>query len=109
MNFLPSDFESVPCDLCGADAPEVRYRKNGFTIVQCAKCGMVYTNPRLKGENCDLCANNTFGRGYSEGAPVAPAPAAHATGGMQLPVGADFERLVQAVTDQVMKSLAKAG
>lgn len=50
MNFLPSDFESVPCDLCGADAPTVRYHKNGFTIVQCSRCGMVYTNPRLKGQ-----------------------------------------------------------
>jgi 2-polyprenyl-3-methyl-5-hydroxy-6-metoxy-1,4-benzoquinol methylase len=50
VNFLPSDFEQVSCDLCGADAPKVRYRKNGFTIVQCSKCGMVYTNPRLKGE-----------------------------------------------------------
>ncbi|MFI5201786.1 MAG: class I SAM-dependent methyltransferase [Candidatus Kapaibacterium sp.] len=49
MNFLPSDFETNPCDLCGANAPRVRYEKRGFTIVQCSRCGMVYTNPRLKG------------------------------------------------------------
>ncbi|HET6400112.1 MAG TPA: class I SAM-dependent methyltransferase [Candidatus Kapabacteria bacterium] len=49
MNFQPSDFETVSCDLCGADAAQIRYKKRGFTIVQCSRCGMVYTNPRLKG------------------------------------------------------------
>jgi L-fuculose-phosphate aldolase len=67
-----------------------------------------YDDPRFQTENCDLCSNNTFGRGYVEGvsAPKAtPAPAAAAAA---LPPGVDFEKLVQAVTDQVMKSLAKA-
>jgi 2-polyprenyl-3-methyl-5-hydroxy-6-metoxy-1,4-benzoquinol methylase len=50
MQFQPSDFESLPCDLCGADAPVQRYEKRGFTIVECPRCHMVYTNPRLKGE-----------------------------------------------------------
>ena len=49
MNFQPSDFEKVPCDLCGADDTTLRYSKRGFSIVQCNKCGMVYTNPRLTG------------------------------------------------------------
>jgi 2-polyprenyl-3-methyl-5-hydroxy-6-metoxy-1,4-benzoquinol methylase len=49
MNFQPSDFEKVPCDLCGADDAALRYTKRGFSIVQCNKCGMVYTNPRLTG------------------------------------------------------------
>ena len=47
--FQPSDFESLPCDFCGADEPQLRYTKRGFSIVECKKCGMVYTNPRLKG------------------------------------------------------------
>ncbi len=64
MNFLPSDFESVPCDLCGADAPEVRYRKNGFTIVECTKCGMVYTNPRLKGEKIGELYDADYFKGH---------------------------------------------
>ncbi len=64
MNFLPSDFESVPCDLCGADAPEVRYRKNGFTIVECSKCGMVYTNPRLKGEKIGELYDADYFKGH---------------------------------------------
>ncbi len=65
-----------------------------------------YDDPRFQGENCDLCSNNTFGRGYSEAAP-APAPKTEPAAAA-LPPGIDFERLVQAVTDQVMKSLAKA-
>ncbi|MDP4199491.1 MAG: class I SAM-dependent methyltransferase [Bacteroidota bacterium] len=49
MDFQPADFESLSCDLCGADAPRLRYEKRGFRIVECSRCGMVYTNPRLKG------------------------------------------------------------
>jgi L-fuculose-phosphate aldolase len=61
-----------------------------------------------RGGDCDLCANNTFGRGYSEpaaaacvcpsenGKPAAKAKAAEL----------DMEKLVQAITDQVMASLA---
>ncbi len=47
MSFSQSDFESLPCDLCGADLTEKRYEKRGFSIVECKKCGMIYTNPRL--------------------------------------------------------------
>lgn len=50
MQFQPTDFEHHACDLCGADEPIVRYKKNGFTIVQCSKCGMAYTDPRLTGQ-----------------------------------------------------------
>ncbi len=50
MNFQPSDFEAVACDLCGKDTPIKRYEKRGFNIVECSNCQMVYTNPRLKGE-----------------------------------------------------------
>jgi 2-polyprenyl-3-methyl-5-hydroxy-6-metoxy-1,4-benzoquinol methylase len=50
MNFQPSDFEAVACDLCGKDTPIKRYEKRGFNIVECSNCHMVYTNPRLKGE-----------------------------------------------------------
>ena len=52
-----------------------------------------------EGENCDLCANATFGRGYVE--PVAPAPSrnGHAAGAN------DMDELVRLVTDQVMAAL----
>ncbi len=64
MTFLPTDFESVPCDLCGADAPNVRYRKNGFTIVECSRCGMVYTNPRLKSEKIGELYDADYFKGH---------------------------------------------
>jgi 2-polyprenyl-3-methyl-5-hydroxy-6-metoxy-1,4-benzoquinol methylase len=47
MHFSPDDFEAVPCDFCDCDAAIKRFTKRGFNIVQCRKCGMVYTNPRL--------------------------------------------------------------
>lgn len=48
MNFQPTDFEYVRCDFCGADDTTKRYEKRGFDIVQCNRCGLIYTNPRLK-------------------------------------------------------------
>jgi 2-polyprenyl-3-methyl-5-hydroxy-6-metoxy-1,4-benzoquinol methylase len=68
MTFQPEDFESHPCDLCGADNATERYTKRGFSIVQCNNCGMVYTNPRLNlakiGELYD--ANYFQGHGFDE-------------------------------------------
>jgi L-fuculose-phosphate aldolase len=60
-----------------------------------------YDDLRLReGENCDLCANATFGRGYEEAAPPPPPTNGKA--------GPDVERLVKLVTDQVMAALAGA-
>jgi L-fuculose-phosphate aldolase len=63
--------------------------------------------------NCDLCANDDFGRGYEEPAPKsATACAVHGhTGspganGQARPANDDLEKLVQAITDQVMANLA---
>ncbi len=60
-----------------------------------------YDDLRLQdGENCDLCANATFGRGYVESAAsVAPARNGSATGAN------DMDELVRLVTDQVMAAL----
>jgi L-fuculose-phosphate aldolase len=56
-----------------------------------------YDDLRLReGENCDLCANATFGRGYVEPA-TAAAPARNGGDGM--------DDLVRLVTDQVMAAL----
>jgi FkbM family methyltransferase len=48
------DIESVPCDLCGADAPEPWFETRDtllklpyvFSIVRCQRCGLAYLNPR---------------------------------------------------------------
>jgi L-fuculose-phosphate aldolase len=73
-----------------------------------------YNDPRLRGENCDLCGNSVFDRGYSEFAPQPraflrqeenPQPAVN---GQPDPAN-DLEGLVQLVTEQVMAALAKTG
>ena len=64
MNFSSSDFESLPCDFCGQDKPIKRYEKRGFNIVQCANCGMAYTNPRLKGEKINELYDADYFQGH---------------------------------------------
>jgi 2-polyprenyl-3-methyl-5-hydroxy-6-metoxy-1,4-benzoquinol methylase len=43
--------QHVRCNLCGADDTRFRFHKNNLTIVQCRRCGLVYTNPRLPKEH----------------------------------------------------------
>jgi len=38
--------EAVACDLCGADDSTFLAAKNGFRLVRCRKCSLVYVNPR---------------------------------------------------------------
>ena len=70
-----------------------------------------YSDPRFKNENCDLCGNSVFDRGYSEFTPEphafkreetqekAPSSNGHAA------TAPDLEKLVKAITDQVMATL----
>jgi L-fuculose-phosphate aldolase len=78
-----------------------------------------YGDPRLENENCDMCANNLINRGYTE---FAVPHAFKREGGQACKLGngqagsddaqashvPDLEGLVQAITDQVMASLARA-
>jgi L-fuculose-phosphate aldolase len=65
-----------------------------------------------RGENCDLCGNNTFGRGFSEAEDACTCktesesarPGANGNQGKE----PDMDRLVQMVTDQVMAALAQS-
>ncbi len=50
MHFSPEQLETVVCDLCGSAAQEVLFEKDGFPIVRCTDCGLVYVSPRLKPE-----------------------------------------------------------
>jgi 2-polyprenyl-3-methyl-5-hydroxy-6-metoxy-1,4-benzoquinol methylase len=43
----PVPLEHVVCALCGADDSRPRHHKFGLTVVQCNRCRLVYTNPRL--------------------------------------------------------------
>ncbi len=42
--------EHVICNFCGANDYKVRYIKDGYNIIQCNKCDLVYVNPRLTQE-----------------------------------------------------------
>jgi L-fuculose-phosphate aldolase len=68
-----------------------------------------------RGENCDLCSNNSFGRGYAEAEPAEQACQCHAAGSAGTASGnghvaatPGVEELVQAITDQVMATLTAA-
>src|SRR5262249_40529327 len=81
-----------------------------------------YDDVRFRNENCEVCGPSSFGESYSDFLPepyafqadCAPAIGpcrAGADGGANgsLPAGADMERLVRTITDQVMAALAGAG
>jgi L-fuculose-phosphate aldolase len=66
-----------------------------------------------QGEDCDLCSNNTFGRGYVE---PAAAQACHceagngkASGNGHVATAPNTEELVRVITDRMMEALAAAG
>ena len=40
--------EYVLCAMCGQDDASPLVTKNGFRVVRCRNCGLVYVNPRLK-------------------------------------------------------------
>ena len=42
--------QETSCNLCEADDAELIARQNGFRIVQCRDCGLVYVNPRPRSE-----------------------------------------------------------
>ncbi len=39
--------EDVPCNVCGGIATRRLFQAQGFWIVRCSRCGLVYVNPRL--------------------------------------------------------------
>lgn len=45
--------EDIKCCLCKVDSAYKLYHKQGFDIVRCARCGLVYVNPRLRREERD--------------------------------------------------------
>src|SRR3989338_11709320 len=43
-------FEIAKCAICNANNAKLLYEKNGFKIVECRNCKLVYVNPRLGAE-----------------------------------------------------------
>src|SRR5947209_4736687 len=64
MEFQKEDFEYVRCDYCSSDDFTKRYEKRGFNIVQCNRCGLVYTNPRLKQEKIAALYDADYFQGH---------------------------------------------
>lgn len=47
--YAARDLVYVPlCDVCGHDAFDLVFEKEGFRHVRCTSCGLVFVNPRLK-------------------------------------------------------------
>src|SRR5262249_9201930 len=77
-----------------------------------------YDDPRLRLENCDLCGNSVFDRGYSEFVPAAAAFAKEKdcacsgeactckTAASEGKNVANLDSLVRLISDQVMAALA---
>lgn len=40
-------YEPVKCIICNANNEKLWAKRNGFNVVQCRQCGLVYVNPRL--------------------------------------------------------------
>jgi SAM-dependent methyltransferase len=47
---MKDGLEVVPCALCGSTRAARLYRKFGYGIVRCRRCGLGYANPRLPAE-----------------------------------------------------------
>jgi L-fuculose-phosphate aldolase len=92
---------------------------NYFTPVQTKelldlKKKLGYDDGRFgQGEDCDLCSNNTFGRGYEEPASTAACKCETANGKASsnghVATAPDMDVLVRTITDQVMAALTMAG
>jgi len=57
---INKNLEYVNCNLCNSDNTKLLFIKDGFNIVQCRKCGLVYVNPRLNKETL----KNIYTQGY---------------------------------------------
>ncbi|MFX0199428.1 MAG: methyltransferase domain-containing protein [Candidatus Hodarchaeota archaeon] len=56
--------EEVPCNLCGSSDLEDVGEKLGFTIVECLKCGLRFTNPRPNGKAREALYSRDYYFGY---------------------------------------------
>jgi L-fuculose-phosphate aldolase len=85
-----------------------------------------YDDPRFRLEDCDLCGNSVFERGYSDfvpqphafkredytgskGCSVSAKPSSNGHSGSNGQAAPDMEKLVQIITDQVMAQLNAVG
>lgn len=70
---ISGSLEAVDCPLCGAGDHEPRFEKDGFRIVTCRSCALVYVNPRLKMEALESLYNKqviSYAHYYVKHAPL---------------------------------------
>jgi SAM-dependent methyltransferase len=60
---INKNLEYINCNLCGSDSTKLIFVKDGFNVVRCRKCGLVYVNPRHNLQ--DL--NKIYTKGYYTG------------------------------------------
>lgn len=78
--FLSRDkLETIVCNFCSEPQFRPRFKVNGFQIVECVRCGLVYTNPRLRIEalievydQSYFQSDNSLVHGYVDYAAEAP-------------------------------------
>ena len=65
---MNNDFETVTCNFCSSEDYTVVYIKEGFNIVKCNKCGLVYVNPRLSQTAINKLYNDDYftGKGFDK-------------------------------------------
>lgn len=61
-----ADLEWTPCNLCDADDTDLRYDFAPLRIVECRRCGLVYTNPRSVVSPAEFY-DSEFWAAYEEG------------------------------------------
>ena len=50
MPGFSADMQHINCNLCGADEADLVATQNGYRMVECRRCGLVYADPRLTPE-----------------------------------------------------------
>ncbi|MCM8787665.1 MAG: class I SAM-dependent methyltransferase [Candidatus Omnitrophica bacterium] len=48
---VKQNLEFIKCNLCNSNSYKFERKLNGFTLVKCKNCGLVYVNPRPKPTN----------------------------------------------------------
>ncbi len=56
----PQYLETIPCNLCGSNKNSLWGKSEGFSIVKCDGCGLIYVNPRLNREGLQIAYGHDY-------------------------------------------------
>ncbi len=63
---VPQYLETIPCNLCGGGETRLWGKAEGFSIVECVKCALVYVNPRLNREGLQIAYGSQYYQMHTE-------------------------------------------